>query len=223
MKSDLEIQQDVIRELKWQPFLNAATIGVSVRDGIVTLSGQVDSYAQKLAAETAARKVSGVRALAEDIQIGVSPLYRKTDAEIAGSVLTALKWHSAVPDEKINLKVEDGVVTLGGEVDWEFQRNSAKNAVSTLIGVRNVVNNILVKPKASVQDVQSKISAALHRSATLDAQRISVTVEGTRVILRGTVRSFAEKEDAENAAWCAPGISKVESFLQVEPQLELAL
>ena len=221
MKNDLEIQQDVMSQLKWQPFLEASKIGVSVKDGIVTLSGQVDSYAQKLAAERAAQKVTGVKAIAEDIQIGVSPSYRKTDTEIAESVLNALKWHSAVPDKKIKVKVEDGIVTLDGEVEWEYQHDSAKNAVSSLLSVRNVINLISVKPKATVSDVKSKISAALHRTATVDAERISVEAIGSRIILCGKVSSYAEKEDAEDAAWSAPGISLVDNRLEVEPELEL--
>lgn len=222
MKSDYELQQDVMDELRWQPQLTSANIGVAVKNGIVTLSGIVDSYAQKLAAENAARKVFGVKAIAEDIQIGVSPAYKKTDAEVAESVVNALKWHVSVPDEKIKAKVEDGVVTLEGEVEWEFQRTAARNAVSGLLGVRLVTNLIKLKPRLSTADINRKIGAALHRSATVDSQKIKVEVSGSRIILRGTVRSHAEKEDAESAAWCAPGVTAVESFLVVEPQLEMA-
>lgn len=217
MKNDLEIQQDVMNELKWQPFLKASTIGVSVKDGIVTLSGNVDSYAQKIDAERIARKVAGVKAIAENIQIGVSPVFKKTDTEIAESVLNALKWHSAVPEEKIRVKVEDGVVTLDGEVEWDYQRSSAKNAITGLLGVRNVINLITVQPKAIASDIKFKISQALRRTAAIDAERINVDIAGTRVILHGKVRSFAEKEDIESAVWCAPGVNKVESYLEVEP------
>jgi osmotically-inducible protein OsmY len=221
MKSDLEIQQDVISQLKWEPFVKASEIGVSVKNGIVTLSGLVDSYSKKIAAETAVRKVSGVKAIAEDIQIGVSPSFRKTDTEIAESVLNALKWHSAVPDEKIKIKVEDGIVTLDGELEWEYQRTSAKNAVVNLMGVKNVISNLIVKPKALVSDIKNKISAALHRAATIDAEKISIDVSGNKVILRGQVRSYAEKEDAEDAAWSAPGIASVVSYLEMVPEPEL--
>lgn len=217
MKNDLEIQTDVLNELKWQPFLKSSNIGVSVKDGIVTLSGMVDNYAQKIDAEKAVKKVTGVRAIAEDIQIGVSPVYKKTDTEIAESVMNALKWHAAVPEEKIKVKVEDGLVTLEGEVEWEFQRNSARNAVSNLLGVKNVINLIMVKPKVTAFDVRTKITQALHRTATVDAERIVIEVEGPQVILKGKVRSFAEKEDVEDAAWCAPGVNKVESHIEVEP------
>ncbi|HJW18422.1 MAG TPA: BON domain-containing protein [Flavisolibacter sp.] len=221
MKNDLQIQQDVMNQLKWNPFLKASEIGVSIKNGIATLSGQVDSYAQKMEAERTVRKVTGVKAIAEDIEIGVSPSYRKSDTEIAGSVLNALKWHSAVPDDKLEVKVEDGIVTLGGEVEWEYQRNSARNAVVNLVGVRSVINNIAIKPKASAGDVKSKITSALLRTATIDAERISVEVVGNKVILKGKVRSNTEKEDAEEAAWFAPGIAMVESQLELIPQEEL--
>jgi len=222
MTNDLKIQQDVLNHLKWQPSINASDIGVAVKDGIVTLSGQVDSYYEKLAAENITKKVVGVRAIAEDIQVGVSPIFKKTDTEIAESVLNALKWHSAVPEDKIKVKVDDGFVTLEGEVEWEYQSNSAKNAVTGLLGVKNVVNKIVIRPKIAVGDVKSKISEALHRTATIDASKISIEINGTKIDLYGSVRSFAEKEDAEDAAWCAPGVAKVENKLIVEPQLEMA-
>ncbi|RYF87529.1 MAG: BON domain-containing protein [Chitinophagaceae bacterium] len=222
MKNDSEIQQAVMTELKWQPFLTASAIGVAVKNGIVTLSGTVDNYSQKLAAERAAKKVVGVKAIAEDIQIGVSPFYQKTDTDIAQSVANALDWHSAVPTGKVKAKVENGTVTLEGEVEWDFQRDSAKNAVSTLLGVRNVVNLVTVKSKVIAKDVNSKISAALHRAATVDAEKIMVETDGGTVRLRGAVRSYAEKEDAEEAAWCAPGVTRVENNLYVETELEMA-
>ena len=222
MKKDIEIQEDVISQLKWEPFLKASDIGVVVKNGIVTLSGTVANYSQKLAAERAAKKVTGVRGIAEDIQIGVSPIFRKNDTEIAESVLNALKWHSAVPEEKVKVKVEDGIVTLEGEVEWEYQRSSAKDAVDHLLGVRNVVNNISVKPKVSVADIKNKISAAFHRTATIDADRISVEVIGNKVILEGKVRSYAEKEDAMDAAWAAPGITTVENNLELVSEEEFS-
>lgn len=222
MKKDIEIQEDVISQLKWEPFLKASDIGVVVKNGIVTLSGTVANYSQKLAAERAAKKVTGVRGIAEDIQIGVSPVFRKNDTEIAESVLNALKWHSAVPEEKVKVKVEDGIVTLEGEVEWEYQRSSAKDAVDHLLGVRNVVNNISVKPKVSVADIKNKISAAFHRTATIDADRISVEVIGNKVILEGKVRSYAEKEDAMDAAWAAPGITTVENNLELVSEEEFS-
>ena len=200
MKSDYEIQLDVINQLKWDPFLEVAEIGVSVKNGIVTLSGQVDSYSKKMEAEKEAKKVFGVRAVVENIQVGPSLSDSKTDTEIAESVLNSLKWHSVVPEDKIQVKVEDGTVTLDGEVNWEYQRNSVKNAVASLAGVRTIVSNISVKAKTTPDDVKQKISAAFHRAASIDAEKISVEVFGNKAILSGNVRSFAEKEEAEEAA-----------------------
>jgi osmotically-inducible protein OsmY len=216
MKSDVQIQTDVMDQLKWEPFLKASEIGVAVKDGVVTLSGHVDSYSKKLAAENAAKKIKGVKAIAEDIQIGVSPAYRKSDTDIAAAVLNALKWHAAVQDEKVKIKVEDGYVKLEGEVEWEYQRNYAKSAIEHLEGVRSVLNFITVKPKVSPSEIQRKISAAFQRSASLDAEKITATVEGSKVILRGFVRSYAEKEDAAHAAWAAPGITDVENKLVIK-------
>ena len=221
MKTDEQIQKDVMEELGWQPYLKPSEIGVAVNHGIVTLSGQVDSYFKKLEAEKAARKVSGVKAIAEDIQIGVLSAGNKTDADIAEAVVNALKWHSVVPEEEIKIKVENGTVILEGEVEWQFQRNSAKTAIENLTGVRHVTNLITVKPKVSPSAIQQKISSAFHRSATIDAARITAEVSGSKVTLRGNVRSFVEKEDAERAAWNAPGVTSIESKLQIEePEYE---
>ena len=216
MKSDSQIQQDVMEELKWQPFLSSSEIGVAVKNGIVTLSGQVDAYSKKLAAENAVKKVSGVKAIAEDIQVGISPIFQRTDAEIADAVVNALKWHSAVQEEKIKIKVENGYVRLEGEVEWEYQRTNAKSAIENLTGVRSVVNLITVKPKISPTEIQSKIAAAFQRSSTIDSGKISAEVIGSKVVLRGTVRSFVEKEDAQNAAWNAPGVTSVDNKLEIE-------
>lgn len=216
MKTDVQIQKDVMDEIKWDPFLSVTEIGVTVKNGIVTLSGNVNSYTKKIAAEKAAKRVSGVKIVAEDINVGISPEYRKTDTEIAEAVLNALKWHSAVQEEKIKIKVEDGIVKLEGEVEWEYQRNNAKIAIESLIGVRSVINLILVKPKVLASDIEKRISNAFHRSATIDAEKITVSVSGTKVILRGKVSSYAEKEEAERVAWAAPGVTTVESNLEIK-------
>lgn len=216
MKTDNEIQKDIMEQLKFEPFLRASEIGVAVKNGVVTLSGQVDSYPKKLAAENAARKIKGVKAIAEDIQIGVSPLYNRTDTEIAEAVINALKMHSAIQEEKVKIKVENGIVKLEGEVEWEFQRQKIKNTAENITGVRTVLNLITLKPQTTPNDVERKISAAFHRSATIDASKVKAEVMGNKVILRGTVRSFSEKEDAETAAWSAPGVLSVESHLKVQ-------
>lgn len=215
MVSDEKIQQDVIAQLKWNPQLTASQIGVAVKDGIVTLSGQVDTYLQKLEAEKEAGKVAGVRAIAEDIHVGVSAGQKKTDTEIAEAASNALKWHTSIPEEDIQVKVEGGIVTLEGEVEWSFQRDAATNAVSNLTGVRGVINTIKLKQKATPNDLKQRIDAAFHRSATVDAGHIKVEVVGTKAILKGKVRSFAEKDDAESAAWSAPGILDVENRLEI--------
>jgi len=216
MKSDLEIQKDVMAEIMWQPFLKSSEIGVAVKNGVVTLSGQVDAYSKKLAAERAAKKVSGVKAVAEDIQVGVSPDFHKTDTEIAEAVVNALKWHVAVQEEKIKIKVENGYVRLDGEVESEYQRTSAQSAIENLTGVQSVLNLIIIKPKVKPSDIQQKINSAFRRSANIDSGKITAEVFGNKVTLRGKVRSFAEKDDAERAAWSAPGVANLESHLEIE-------
>lgn len=216
MKTDDEIQKDIMEQLKWEPYLQASEIGVAVKNGVVTLSGHVDSYPKKLAAENAAKKISGVKAIAEDIQIGVSPAQQRSDTEIAEAIVNAIKWHTAVREEKIKVKVENGIVKLEGEVEWEFERQKVKTAVENISGVRAVHNLIIINPQTTPIDVERKIRAAFHRSATIDAGKINAEVIGNKVILRGNVRSFVEKEDAENAAWSAPGVLSVESHLKVE-------
>jgi osmotically-inducible protein OsmY len=216
MKSDAQIQKDVMEQLKWEPFLDASEIGVAVKNGIVTLSGIVDSFSQKMAAERAAKWVKGVRAIAEDIQIGVSPVTQKTDTEIAEAVLNALKWNSAVQEEKVKIKVENGNVKLEGEVVWEYQRSNAKLALENLSGVKSVLNQITLKPQIIATDIQQKIISAFHRHATMDAKQITTEVLGSKIYLYGKVRSLAEKEDAEYAVWSAPGVTYVENNLEIE-------
>ncbi len=219
MKTDDQIKRNVMDELLWEPVLLSSEIGVAVKNGIVTLSGIVNTYDKKLSAEKATKRVAGVKAVALDIQVGISPKYAKSDTEIAEAVLDALKWHTAIQENKIKIKVEDAVVILEGTVEWEFQRSNARHAIENLSGVKSVINLITVKPTKTAQDLEKKISIAFHRSATLDSGKIAVKVIGDKVILNGTVRSLVESDDAKDAAWSAPGVLSVENNLVVvEPE-----
>ena len=216
MRTDADIQKDVMAQLKWEPFLEASEIGVAVKDGIVTLSGVVDSYGKKVSAEQAAKKILGVKAVAEEIRVGPSPTFRRTDTEIAGAVFNALKWHTAVQENKIEIRVEQGTVTLEGSVDWNFQRQNAVDAIRNLPGVIRVCNFISLTAAATPRDIREKIHDAMRRSATVDADRIAVSLSGSKVILSGSVRSIVEKDDAELAAWSGRGVTAVENRLQIE-------
>lgn len=219
MKTDSEIQRDVMDELNWEPLLNAHEIGVAVKNGIVTLSGAVETYTKKITAEEAAKRVMGVKAVVQDIDVRIAALGKKTDMDIAEAAVSALRWNTNVPDKKIKVTVEDGWVTLEGEVEWEYQSTAAKNAVNNLTSVRGVTNNIKIVSLIKATDIKNKISAAFLRSATIDAGRISISTEGNKVLLKGKVRSYAEKKDAENAAWLAPGVNKVENKLEIDTEV----
>ena len=216
MKSDTELQRDVLEELKWEPSVSEKEIGIAAKDGVVTLSGFVESYAQKYAAERAASSVAGVKAVAEELEVRLPSIFARTDTELAHAAVSALKWDIQVPDDKISTTVEKGWIDLKGEVEWQYQKTAAATAVRNLTGVKGVTNLIHVKPrKASSFEVSNKIKDSLRRNAELDASSIVVETKDGTVTLRGSVRSFAERADAEAAAWRAPGVSKVEDNLMI--------
>jgi osmotically-inducible protein OsmY len=217
MKTDAELQQDVMNELKWEPTIKAAEIGVGVKDGVVTLSGYVDSYVKKWTAERAAARVSGVRAVAEGIQVRLPGSLKRSDEDLAGAVANVLEWNVLVPHDRVKVKVQDGLVTLSGEVDWWYQKNAAEEAVRYLMGVVLFNNEITVKPPVKPLDVKGKIESAFRRNALLDSRRITVETRGGWVILSGSVRNWAERAEAQWTAWAAPGVSEVDNNIIISP------
>jgi osmotically-inducible protein OsmY len=209
MKTDSQLQQDVLAELKWEPSVHAAEIGVEVKDGIVTLAGHVGSYSEKWDAERAAQRVSGVKALAVEMDVKLLGTSQRTDADIARSAESSLQWTTFLAKDAIKIKVEKGWVTLSGQVEWQYQRESAANAVRYLMGVTGVSDDITIKPKVSSGAVKTDIEAALKRRATADAHKIKVDVKGADVTLTGTVSSWAERELANHSAWGTPGVHSV--------------
>ena len=217
MKSNEEIERDVREELKWDPDLDASDIAVSVNDGVVTLAGFVKSYTDRLEAEQAAKRVAGVRAVANDIEVRLPAIDQRPDPDIARDAVAALKAELPISHDRIKVIVKDGWVTLEGAVEWQYQKTTAENAVRKVKGVKGVTDVITVKPKVQPSELQRKIAEAFKRNAEVDANRITVEASGSEVILKGTVRSWIEREEAERVAWSAPGVTKVEDRIVVSP------
>jgi osmotically-inducible protein OsmY len=217
MKSDTQLQKDVLDELRWEPSISEKEIAVAVKDGVVTLSGYVQTYAQKRAAEYAVAKVAGVKAVAEDIQVKLPTSTKRSDTEIAHAVINALKWDTEVPDEIIKAKVENGWVTLNGALDFFYQKSAAERCVRFLTGVKGVTNLVSVKRGVTTHKVTENIEAALKRRAEIDAGTIKVDALDGKVTLKGSVHSWLELKEAENAAWATPGVWAVDDRLAVVP------
>lgn len=215
MKTDAQLKKDVNAELEWEPSVNASEVGVAVKDGVVTLSGHIDTYVEKHAIETAVQRVAGVKAIAMEIDVKLDPGHKRSDSEIALAAESALKWHALVPDERIKVSVEKGWITLKGELDWDYQRQSAEKAVRPLIGVLGVTNAITLKASTTPSNVASRIRDAFTRHAQREAKRIEVIVNGSVVTLQGTVDSWPERAAAYGAAWSAPGITSVINEIEV--------
>ena len=217
MKSDSEIERDVKEELRWNPDLDATDIGVSVSKGVVALSGFVKSYSEKYEAEMAAKRVAGVVGVANDIEVRLPSVDERPDPDIARDAVSALKLQLPFSSEHIKVVVKNGWVTLEGQVEWQYQKNTAESAVRRIKGVKGVINSILLKPQAEPAQIKNKIMDAFKRNAEVDANRIQIETDGGKVILKGTVRSWIEREEAERVAWSAPGVTKVEDRIVVSP------
>jgi osmotically-inducible protein OsmY len=215
MKTDTQLQRDVLDELEWEPSIDAAGIGVTIHQGIVTLTGTVPTYGEKVRAEEAAERVQGVRAVANDIEVRLTHAGMRDDTAIARAVADALGAMTLVPAHRIKIAVSKGWVTLSGEVDWQYQRTSAESAIRYLAGVRGVINDILVRPHVSAGDVKARIESAFQRTARADAQHIRVDVHDGTVKLSGDVRSAAERREAERTAWSAPGVTRVANNIAI--------
>jgi len=217
MKTDLALQQDVREELLWDPILNTSDIGVAVKDGIVTLTGDVTSYGKKLVAEKAARRVKEVRSVVTELAVCLPEEEQRTDEEITEAAWNAMKWSSFVPDDCIRLQVKDGWITIAGEVEWQFQKESASAAVRHLMGVHGVSNQIKVRPRITPIIIKDVIKRALERSAGIAADQIQIVTDGGRIVLKGKVRSWVERKEVERAVWATPGVIEVKDELTIEP------
>ena len=217
MKSDEELERDVRDEFKWDPVLDADDIAISVKNGVVTLAGFVKRYSDRLEAEAAAKRVAGVKAVANDIEVRLPAIDQRPDPDIARDAVAALKTELPISYDRIKVVVRDGWVTLEGAVEWQYQKTTAENAVRKVKGVKGVTSVVMVKPKVEPSELKRKIMEAFKRNAEVDANRITVEANGSEVILKGTVRSWIEREEAERVAWSAPGITRVEDRIVVSP------
>jgi osmotically-inducible protein OsmY len=215
MRPDAQLQRDVLEELNWEPSIDdAAQIAVTAHEGVVTLTGIVPAFSQKWLAERTAKRVHGVKAVANDIEVG-HPNGPRTDTDIANAVVHALQWDSLVPDERLRCTIRNGWVTLEGTVEWQYQKEAAENAIRNILGIRHIANDIIVQPRVTAAIVKEKIEAAFRRSAEVDARDIEVDAAQGRVTLRGVVHSWTERDEAERAAWSAAGVSDVDNRLLV--------
>jgi osmotically-inducible protein OsmY len=214
-RTDAQIQSDVLAELKWEPRVQPNEIGVAVKDGVVTLTGWVDSYTKRWAAEEATHRVRGVKAVANDIEVKLSSDDERTDGDIAAAAVRALEWDAFIPVDKLDVTVSKGWVTLKGEVEWQYQKEDAERVVRRLAGVTGVTNLVTVTPRVAASELKQRIEQALLRSVETDAKGITVDVDGDAVILKGTVRSWAERQEAEREAWAAPGVASVDNRITI--------
>ena len=215
MKTDADLKRDVTAELAWDPAVKSTAIGVAVKDGVVTLSGHLETFADKHAAARALRRVAGVKAIALELDVKLSPDHKRSDTDIAAGAEEALKWNTLVPLQAIRLTVDHGWVTLQGEVEWDYQRRSVEKAIRPLMGVVGIGNEITLRARPEAIDLSRKIQEALTRQALLEAKQIQVDVDGTTVKLSGKVHSWQEREAAQGVAWAAPGVHAVINELHV--------
>jgi osmotically-inducible protein OsmY len=212
---DKKLQQDILDELDWDPSVHAAHIGVAVHNGVATLTGHVGSYLEKHHAEVAASRVKGVKAIAQEIEVQLPSGAERSDEDIAANVLNRFSWLSSLPADCVKIRVEKGVVTLSGDVDWYYQKEAAARTVHEVKGVRSVIDNITIKSSVRPGDVRQRIEQALKRSAEVEASQINVLADNTMITLRGRVHSWHERKIAEQAAWSAPGVTRVQDELSV--------
>jgi len=216
MERDIEIQTNVMEELKTIPMLKANEIGVAVKNGIVTLCGIVDSYPKKISIEKVVKKIAGVKGIAEDIDVELNGSQKKSDSELAQNIMKALEWDATVQINYLNILVEDSCVTLEGIVEWDFQRKSATKAIENIVGVKGVINNVKLAAGPTTKEIKSKIQSAFIRNANIDSEKINVKIDGSKVVLTGSVNSWSEYEDAEQSVWATPGVKSIENKLEFE-------